>query len=417
MSLYLYNIGICFYDLLLCIVSWFNPKAKLLYKGRQATLQSFNTAVKNIPYTKKTYWFHVASLGEFEQARPLIEMLKDKSPSIKILLSFFSPSGYEIRKNYKFADDIIYLPSDSAKNARKLIETYKPDVAIFIKYEFWYHYLNELNKRNIPTFLAAAKFIPTQIFFKPWGGLFRKMLGFFDVIYVQDDISCSLLKEVTKTKVIKSGDTRFDRVVEIAKSTKTLEFIEKFCEAIPTVICGSTWLPDEELIFAYINQNTNKCRWIIAPHEINESHLKKIESLCKRPSIRYSTFASENIDEYKTKNFDVMILDTMGMLSSIYKYATFAYIGGGFGVGIHNTLEAAVYGLPVIWGPKYLRFTEAIELIAHNAAFSVSTQEELTNIFNTLLTDASKVKEMGEKSRFYVESKLGASELIVKSII
>ena len=411
MNIILYKLGIYIYDILIRFASPFNSKAKLLLNGRKRTLAELKNTK---PCKDKLYWFHVASLGEFEQGRPLIEKLKADKPEIKILLTFFSPSGYEMRKNYELADYVLYLPADTKRNAVKLIHSFKPSAAIFIKYEFWYYYLHELYVSNIPTYLIAAKFLPNQVFFKSWGGFFRKMLNFFTHIYVQDEASYQLIELLTKAKVYKSGDTRFDRVAQIAQSAKKLDIIENFCCDKPTMVCGSTWPADEEKLFAFINEYRGTYKWIIAPHEIGEGHIKSIESKCKKSYILYSKILSDGITDISS--YDVLIIDIIGILSSVYRYANIAYIGGGFGVGIHNTLEAAVYGLPIVFGPNYKRFNEAAELIDSGAAKSIGSKEELNLLLDSLVNNESLIKDMGSKAAEYVKSNLGATDLISKQI-
>ena len=341
---FLYNIGIQAYHLAIQLAAPFNEKAALLCKGRKEVWKKAAGIQRG---EGRLVWFHAASLGEFEQGRPVIEALKAAEPATQILLTFFSPSGYEIRKNYTGADYILYLPGDTRRNAVRLIEKFRPDAAVFIKYEFWFHYLNELNKRNIPVYLISAIFRPNQPFFKSWGKLHRRMLGCFKELFVQDGQSVELLKSIGIKNVRLTGDTRFDRVKQIAENAKQIVKVEQFCDGRPAIVCGSTWPPDEEILLEYINCHPDGYKWIIVPHEIGENHIKAILDKCRKKVARYT---SENTD---LADKEVLIIDCIGLLSSIYRYGKIAYIGGGFGVGIHNTLEAAVYGIPVIFGPKY----------------------------------------------------------------
>ena len=323
---FLYNIGIQAYHLAIQLAAPFNEKAALLRKGRKEVWKKAAGIQRG---EGRLVWFHAASLGEFEQGRPVIEALKAAEPATQILLTFFSPSGYEIRKNYTGADYILYLPGDTRRNAVRLIEKFRPDAAVFIKYEFWFHYLNELNKRNIPVYLISAIFRPNQPFFKSWGKLHRRMLGCFKELFVQDGQSVELLKSIGIKNVRLTGDTRFDRVKQIAENAKQIVKVEQFCDGHPAIVCGSTWPPDEEILLEYINCHPDGYKWIIVPHEIGENHIKAILDKCRKKVARYT---SENTD---LADKEVLIIDCIGLLSSIYRYGKIAYIGGGFGVGIH----------------------------------------------------------------------------------
>lgn len=404
---FLYNTGITAYSLALKIAAPFNEKASLWVKGRKG----IQNKIKNIKRgNERLVWFHAASLGEFEQGRPVIEALKQEQPDTKIVLTFFSPSGYEIRKNYALADYILYLPADTPQNARMFVEMLHPDAAIFIKYEFWYNYLHELNQHWIPTYLISAIFRPEQPFFKCWGGLHRKMLGFFTRLFVQDRESVELLQAIGLKNVEQTGDTRFDRVKQIATEAKEISKVKQFCAGQPTVVCGSTWPPDEDLLIGYINASSGNYKWILTPHEIGEAHIKSIFEKCKKKIVRY-TDGNAIFQDY-----DVLIIDCIGLLSSIYRYGKIAYIGGGFGVGIHNTLEAAVYGIPVIFGPKYEKFKEAINLISQGGAFTINSGEQLTEILNTLLEKPILAETAGQNALQFVNSQLGATKIIINTI-
>lgn len=403
----IYNIGIRSYDLAIRLAAPFNEKASLWVKGRKDIRKKINAIQRN---GERLVWFHAASLGEFEQGRPVMEELKRAEPETKILLTFFSPSGYEIRKNYNGADYILYLPTDTPGNARFLVQQLKPDAAVFIKYEFWYNYLRELNKHQIPVYLISAIFRPEQPFFKSWGSLHRRMLGFFSRLFVQDDESVRLLDSIGVKNARRTGDTRFDRVKQIADTAKEIENVRLFCNGQPAVVCGSTWPPDEDILMEYINNDHNGYKWIIAPHEIGENHVKTILEKCKRKITRYSNKNAVFADN------DVLIIDCIGLLSAIYRYGQVAYIGGGFGVGIHNTLEAAVYGIPVIFGPKYQKFNEAVSLISEGGAFTINNGSQLKEILDTLINKPIIAETAGKKALEYVESQLGATQIILKEL-
>ncbi|MDA3779752.1 MAG: 3-deoxy-D-manno-octulosonic acid transferase, partial [Bacteroidales bacterium] len=361
---YIYNFSIRVYFFLIKIASLFNNKAKLFVDGRKNLFNNLN----KIDSKNKLAWFHCASLGEFEQGRPLIEKLKKEHPEYKILLTFFSPSGFEIRKNYRMADYIFYLPVDTPKNAKKFVDLVKPDIVFFIKYEFWFNFLKEIKKNNIPLYVVSAIFRNKQSFFKWYGKRYRKELAAISHFFVQDDESKRLLAKININNVTVTGDTRFDRVYEISKQSKELPIINNFKNDTQVFIAGSTWKPDEEIITSYINKNHNKIKFIIAPHEIDETNIRRIENSIADniPVVRYS-----NANEKDLSSVRVLIVDNIGLLSSIYKYANIAYIGGGFGKGIHNILEAACYSIPVIFGSNYYKFNEAVELVKKRGAFSI----------------------------------------------
>lgn len=404
----LYNTGIRGYNAAIRLAAPFNEKAALWVKGRRGIWERIKGIDRG---AERLIWFHAASLGEFEQGRPVMEAIKAQEPETRILLTFFSPSGYEIRKNYSGADYILYLPSDTPGNAARFVELLHPDAAVFIKYEFWYNYLHELNKHHIPTYLISAIFRPEQPFFKSWGKLHRRMLGFFDCLFVQDEESVRLLKSVGVEKAQLTGDTRFDRVRQIAGAAKEIDKVSIFCDDRPTVVCGSTWPPDEDILFDYINRDTSNYKWIFAPHEIGEGHIRSIQEKCRKKIVRYTD------DRADFANADVLIIDCIGLLSAIYRYGRIAYIGGGFGVGIHNTLEAAVYGIPIIFGPKYQKFNEAVSLIREGGAFTVSNAQQLKELLDALTGSPKIAKAAGQKATDYVESQSGATEIICKKLI
>lgn len=357
-------------------------------------------------------WFHCASLGEFEQGRPIIEGLKKKWPQSKILLTFFSPSGYEIRKNYDGADFVFYLPMDSKANARRMLEIVKPAAVIFVKYEFWYHYLHEINKRNIPLLLISAVFRKDQPFFKWWGKLHRKMLSFFSVVFVQDDISADLLKE---KKLVRhcyvSGDTRFDRVIEVAADAGDIPVIEKFSNNCKLIIAGSTWKEDEHLLNKFFHDSTPGLKLVIAPHEVSQKRIHEVATLF-RDSVKYSQFTSTGFPQ---GNPSVLIIDNIGMLSRLYRYGYINYVGGGFSRdGVHNVLEAAVYGNPVLLGPNYSKYREAVDLVNEGGAYSVANEVELKERLEVLLTEANLHANAGEIAGEYVRSRGGATDRILR---
>ncbi len=411
--MFLYSIAIYIYYFIAHVVALWSPKAKSWCEGRKGLFEHLRAT---IPSSQRVVWVHVASLGEFEQGRPIIEKIRADHPNFKILVTFYSPSGFEIRRNYEGADYIFYLPIDTPRNAKMFLDIVKPEVAIFVKYEFWLNLLSELNKRNIRSFIVSAIFRKNSIFFKPWGFLWREALTTYETIFVQDDNSQKLLSDYGFDNVVVAGDTRFDRVWDIAQSGKDLPIIERFTNNSDMMIAGSSWEADEDLLIPLIDKNPT-IKFIIAPHEIGVERIEKLaERLAEKSlagkAIKYSDIDNtSNLDEYQ-----VLILDTMGMLSSIYKYAQWGYIGGGFGKGIHNTLEAATFGLPIAFGTNYLKFKEACDLIALGAAVSVSSEEDLDNWFSSLQNDELR-KSTSQKSLEYTSRKRGATVLITKSIL
>lgn len=405
----LYNIAIWCYGVLIGVVGLFNNKAKLFSQGRKGLLKKI---AAEVDHSAPIVWFHCSSVGEFEQARPLIEWYKENATNYKILLTFFSPSGYEMRKNYPLADWIYYLPVDTASNARKFLDAVKPEKTVFIKYEFWYNYLNELRKRGIKTYIVSAIFREEQVFFKPWGGLFRKMLSSFTALFVQDELSGKLLESIgIKDNVIICGDTRFDRVNQITASSKEFPAISKFSKDSFTILAGSTWPPCEEILAATV-KNFSKVKLVIAPHEIHKEHIAKIlETFKGYKLVKFSDIKDDSDPRLESSN--VLLIDCMGILSSIYRYGDFAYIGGGFGVGIHNILEAATYGIPVAFGPKYQKFKEARDLVALQGATPVRSQEEFYALLDKLVKNKPVREERGKVCLDYVKKNLGATEKII----
>lgn len=379
----MYNLGISLYYFGIWIAAFFSKKAKLWIAGRK---DIFSKIKLQITGNQSIIWFHCASLGEFEQGRPLIEKIKKDLPNHKILLTFFSPSGYEIRKHYELADYIFYLPMDTKKNAKKFLEIVKPKMVFFVKYEFWFNYLHQLNQQEIPTYLISSVFRKDQIFFKSYGSFFKKMLFFFDHIFVQNEKSKNILVENSVPQVSVAGDTRVDRVLEIQKNKNSFDKINTFTGTAEILIGGSTWPPDEDILIEWIHaQKDFRWKFIIAPHDISENHLIEIEKKLKVNSIRFSQSNALNLVAAK-----VMIIDNIGMLSSLYQYGKVAIIGGGFGSGIHNTLEPIAFGLPVIFGKKYQKFEEAIRLVETGGGFSISNYQEFYHVMENL-----------EKEEFY----------------
>lgn len=396
----LYNFGIFFFTILAHIGSFFNTKARLFLEGRKNIFQDIENKIDN---TSKNIWFHFASLGEFEQGRPVLEEIKKLHPKKRIIVTFFSPSGYEIRKNYVLAD-VFYLPLDSRENAEKFVKIINPEIAIFTKYEFWYHYFKTLHDRNIPLILISGIFRPNQIFFKWYGGLHRKMLSFVTHFFVQNQESITLLNTINIDQASLSGDTRFDRVAENASAPKELLLIKEFCGSSPVFIAGSSW-PQDEALLEEIIHDYPAWKFIIAAHEIGADHLQQLTKLFP-DALKYTQLVKDNT----LTNTQVLLVDNIGLLSSIYQYGTIAYIGGGFGAGIHNTLEAAAFGLPVIFGPKYSKFQEAKDLLALGAAISIHSVTDLSAAFQKLQKDS----HAGPIARKYVADKTGSTAQIIK---
>lgn len=393
------------YAILIFIASFFNDKAKKRLEGqRQVFFFLKNNLSKD--HNDKFIWFHAASLGEFEQGRPIMERLRSTHPEFKIILTFFSPSGYEVRKNYAGADLVCYLPLDTPSNVKRFMNLVKPQKAIFIKYEFWPNFLMYCKKHRIPTYVVSANFRPDQLFFKWYGVKYANILKSFEYLFVQDAESKKLLNKIGVHKVEIAGDTRFDRVLEIASQKKDLPLVASFKAASKLIVAGSSWPKDEDLLLQYIKENP-QYKLLLAPHEIGEDHLAEIEAKAEISTVRYSKASMDDI-----ANSSCLIIDNIGMLSSVYQYADVAYIGGGFGVGIHNILEAAVYGIPVVFGPNYEKFREARELINQGGAFSITEYWQLQSTLDWLLLGS----DAGEKARKYVETNTGATEQIVSLV-
>jgi 3-deoxy-D-manno-octulosonic-acid transferase len=401
----LYNIGLFFLQLGFRIAAWVLPKAKAFVKGRKNLLEKIQNAFQG--HEGQLVWVHCASLGEFEQGRPVIEALKKKFPSVKVLLTFFSPSGYEVRKNYKEADHVFYLPWDTSSNASQFISAANPTVAIFVKYEFWYHYSRELKARNIPVISISSIFRGDQLFFKPHGGFYRGILKNFNHFFVQNQTSLQLLNSIGIEQCTLAGDTRFDRVYAVVQDGGEIPIARIFKADQKTIVAGSCWGEDMDALAPIINEGKNK--FIIAPHEITETFLQTVERGLQVKSIRYSKAANQNLEDYQ-----VLIIDNVGMLSRLYRYGEFAYIGGAFGKGLHNILEAACYGIPIFFGNKsYQRFQEATDLIHRGGAFAIADHKELKEKFEMLNLPENFLPAC-DVTRAYVIENLGATEKIME---
>lgn len=407
--LFLYNIGLQAFKLILSIVQAFNPTAKLWLKGRKNLFQKMKEEVKT---GKQHIWFHFASLGEFEQGRPVLEKTNIDFPEYPIVVTFFSPSGYEMRKNYALADYVYYLPLDTKRNAQRFIEIFNPKLAVFIKYEYWYHFYNELFKREIPILVISAIFRKELVFYKWYGGLHRSILHRVTQFFVQDQASITLLETIGITQATIGGDTRFDRVAENAAFPAQFQLVKDFCVESPVFVAGSTWPPDETLLAVLIKKYAN-WKFIIAPHEIKPEKIKALENLLPAESfVRYSTIKNDpQLHTFSSKD-RVLIIDNIGMLSSLYQYGQIAYIGGGFGVGIHNTLEAAAFGIPVLFGPNYQKFLEARTLIEKKAGFSIRTENELLAVMEDFQDESYRIQS-GVIAKNYVMQGKGATAAIL----
>lgn len=405
----MYNIVIYIYLIGVAIASCFNKKVKKMWAGER---QAIKVLREKVDPNARYIWFHAASLGEFEQGRPLMEYLRKTHPEYKILLTFFSPSGYEVRKNYEGADIICYLPLDTIRNARRFLRAIKPVMAFFIKYEFWYNYLHILQHRGVPTYSVSSIFRPDQIFFQWYGKGYGRVLKCFTHFFVQNIESKNLLGKLDIHDVEVVGDTRFDRVLQIKEASKQLPIVEKFTENTSKVfIAGSSWLPDEEVFLKYFNLHKD-WKLIVAPHVIGEDHLAQIFELLKgRRVVRYTEATEENV-----KDAEVLIIDCFGLLSSIYHYGTISYVGGGFGVGIHNVLEAAVWDIPVIFGPNNKRFQEAQGLIMAGGGFEINDYQSFRDLMMRFETDEMFLQTSKKHAGEFVKGRAGATEKIMGSL-
>jgi len=404
---FLYSLFVKLYYVAVLVSSVFNSKARLWINGRKRLLQQLTSTLKT---DERRVWFHAASLGEFEQGRPVLEEFRRLYPDIKIVLTFFSPSGYEVRKDYSKADYIFYLPLDTKKNAREFINLVNPEFVFFIKYEFWLNFINYLAFKEIPFILFSAIFREEQIFFKPYGKIFLKVLPKFHHIFVQNISSVQLLNNFGMYNCSMAGDTRFDRVSEIVKSAGSQVLLQQFAINNFVVIAGSTWPADERLLYPIINKSGIDVKWIIAPHEIGADHLQSIEKNITKPLVKYSELTPENCSA------KVLLIDNIGMLSTLYQYGKIAYIGGGFGSGIHNILEATTWGLPVLFGPNYKRFSEAVELTALGAAFPVAHTSDVEYLINEFKTSRFYLSDCRDVCLSFVGKNIGATDLVIKSV-
>ena len=396
------------------IASLWNNKAKLWIEGRKNIFEQLTSKFNPDSYqdqNSKLIWFHCSSLGEFEQGRPVLEKLKIQNPNSKFLLTFFSPSGFEIRKDYKGADWVFYLPSDSRKNAKQFFNIVNPSLVVFVKYDFWYYYLTECKKRNIPLLMVSGIFRKDQPFFNWYGTLHRRMLNCFSHFFVQDKESFDLLKSIKINNATAAGDTRFDRVSEIAENFKPIGEIEKFCGSSQILVAGSTW-PDDEKLIKDATANLPNLKIIIAPHEIHKEHIDRLKSIFP-DAVLYSTLIAQSSQPITS---NCLIIDNIGMLSKLYHYATITYVGGGFNKGIHNTLEAAVYGKPVLFGPNYKKFKEAIGLIETGGGFCLNSSTELSAILQKFINNKNELELRSKNSFDFVKQNRGATEKILHYI-
>lgn len=404
---YIYNIGIFIYRAVAWLISPFNPKVRLWFRGQKDCWKILD---RKISSSERYIWVHCASLGEFEQGRPVIESIKKERPWYKIVLTFFSPSGYEIRKEWPLADVICYLPADTPSNARKFISKVNPEKVIFVKYEFWNNYISRISKKKIPLFLISGIFRPGQHFFKWYGGFFRLILKKFTRIYVQDSASLDLLGSIGLENSSFAGDTRFDRVLQIAAEATEIKRIEQFKGNEKILLVGSSWRQDEEIIARYINKNPGKMKWVFAPHEIDGENISRLEKMFSIKCVRFSEFKKEAADAR------VMIIDNIGMLSSAYRYAYIAEVGGGFGKGIHNVLEPACWGIPVLFGPEHKKFREAVRLLETGGAGTFKNYNEFEAILDTWIGDEDLYKKAADSAGQFVVNHRGATARIMKEI-
>lgn len=400
----IYNLGIHIYQLGIRLAGLFSDKPAKMVKGHR---EAYDLLKNKIDRNARYIWFHAASLGEFEQGRPLIERIRQEYPQYKILQTFFSPSGYEVRKNYEGADIVCYLPMDTPGDAKKFIDLVNPCMVFFVKYEFWQNYLNILYNKGVPVYSVSSIFRPNQIFFRWYGKGYQQVLKTFEHLFVQNEESKKLLATIGVMNTTVVGDTRFDRVLDICKAAKQLPLVQKFKGDSLTFVAGSSWGPDEEIFIKYFNAHP-ELKLIIAPHVVNDGHLKEIMSKLQRSCIRYTQATEENVQQA-----DCLIIDCYGLLSSIYRYGEISYIGGGFGVGIHNVLEAAVYGIPVIFGPNNKKFREAQHLLANKGGFEVNGYEDFEVLMDKFLTDEAYLQASGQAAGDYVKNNSGAMKKIM----
>ncbi|HKM94163.1 MAG TPA: glycosyltransferase N-terminal domain-containing protein [Prolixibacteraceae bacterium] len=402
-----YNIGIYTLYLLTLIASHFNPKAKLWIRGRKGQLKKMKAVFSG---SDQVVWVHCASLGEFEQGRPVIEEIKNRFPHKKVLLTFYSPSGYEVQKNYSNADFVCYLPLDTRFNIKKLIKYAKPEMVFFIKYEYWYNVLSILNKKAIPVYFVSTIFREDQLFFKSYGKWYRKMLSKASHFFLQNESSAALLDTINIKNHTITGDTRFDRVANILKNVKPLKIVEAFINGTPVIIAGSTWKSEEALLRQFVLKNQG-IKVVLVPHEIENGNVDRIMQSYGDKAIKYSEATKANL-----KNKQVLVVDCYGILTSLYQYGQIAVVGGGFGAGIHNVLEPATFGMPIIFGPNYERFREAIDLVNQNSAFPVNNIEEFNTVLYHLLANPSTTEKIATQAAQYVKNNVGATQKILDKV-
>lgn len=415
--LFLYNIITLFAAQILKLVAVFSPKMKLFVAGRKTV---YSTLANQIQSNDKTIWFHAASLGEYEQGLPVIEVIKQKFPAHKIIVTFFSPSGYEVRKNNTVADVTVYLPLDTTSNAKQFIQLVHPEMVFFIKYEYWPNYLNELKKQEIKTYLISGILRENQAFFKWYGGFYRTALKTFDYFFVQNENSKKLLQSIGFNNVKVSGDTRFDRVVSILERDNSLDFIATFKDNKTTIVIGSSWPKDESLLVEYINKASDNVKFIIAPHNIKPEQIQELKKSIRKKTILFSEKDEilKQVQNDKLEKFQVFIIDSIGILTKIYSYADIAYVGGGFGnPGVHNILEPATFGLPVVIGPNYSHFAEATALVNMEGCISIQNQTELNEAFDLLLQNEDERFEKGHICSTFVQMNKGATQTIINHIL
>jgi 3-deoxy-D-manno-octulosonic-acid transferase len=403
---FLYSLLLRGIEKVLPISGFFSKKMKLFVAGRSTTFASLAAAIQK---NDKSIWFHAASLGEYEQGLPVMEAIKTRYPNHKIVLSFFSPSGYEVRKNNKIADVTVYLPLDTPQNAERFIRKINPELVFFIKYEYWPNYLKILAEKQIKTYLISGVFRENQLFFKWYGGFYRKALDAFTYFFLQNESSKTLLQQLGKTNVMVSGDTRFDRVAAILEKDNLVDFIAEFKNNTPTLVVGSSWPKDEALLVDYLNQSTHALKWIIAPHNIKPEQINSLKQSIQKKTVLFSEREGKNLADY-----EVFIIDTIGILTKIYSYADLAYVGGGFGhPGVHNVLEPATFGVPIICGPHYSHFAEATALVELGGCVSIQSAQELQEALDTLIQNADIRHEKGHICQTFVQMNTGATQKII----
>jgi 3-deoxy-D-manno-octulosonic-acid transferase len=408
--LFIYSIIVVLASQLVKLLVLFSPKIRLFVEGRKGVFSALKSKIKT---NDRTIWFHAASLGEYEQGLPVMEAIKLKFPNHKIVLTFFSPSGFEVRKNNTVADVTVYLPLDTKKNAATFLKLVHPEMVFFIKYEYWPNYLNELKKLNIKTYLISGVFRENQMFFKWHGGFYRNALKTFDSFFVQNESSKKLLQSIGFTNVKIAGDTRFDRVVSILERDNLLDFIEQFKNNTTTIVVGSSWPKDEKILVNFINQNSVNIKFIIAPHNIKTEQIQELQQAITKKTVLFSEKENKNLAD-----FDVFIIDTIGILTKIYSYADIAYVGGGFGnPGVHNILEPATFGVPIIIGPNYSHFAEATALVNIEGCISISTQNELNETLSSLISNDDVRHEKGHICSTFVQMNKGATGIVLKHIL